>query len=163
MMSLLTLVCSPYRASDPRQGHRNRLYARLALRHSIFMGELPHAPHVEYPEVLDDNHPSERERGMHLSLDFLHRAERIAIYGDLGISDGMAREIRTARVMQKEILYRSIHQWHPRQNPDSYKQAGNMDRILWPKRWEDWLDSVDTYWKSQGEMSRPLLTSLAER
>jgi hypothetical protein len=72
---------------------RNTYYARAAMLDSLLLGEAPYASHLLYTQVLDDDKPDERERGMSagiaLSESLLARDAVHAFYVDLGWSGGM--------------------------------------------------------------------------
>lgn len=100
-------LCSPLRAPDSRGLRKHLSYARQAMKHSISLGEAPYAPHLLYPQVLDDNEADERDLGFKLGNAWLTRCEALVIYGDLGISSGMAVEITLAASLKipAEIRY----------------------------------------------------------
>lgn len=54
------------------------------------------APHLLYPQILNDSVPEEREIGIHLGLEILERCEELWICGDQ-MSAGMKREAAYAK------------------------------------------------------------------
>jgi hypothetical protein len=83
-------------------------YARRCLRDSLDRGEAPFASHLLYTQVLDDNLPSEREKGLLAGEAWLSAVEASVVYTDLGISDGMKRGIRAAASLGILIEFRTI-------------------------------------------------------
>lgn len=101
----LIYVASPY-AGDIEQ---NTEFARKACRHVMNEGHAFFAPHLLYPQLLDDSNPQERQAGLDMGLAMLLRCDELWCYGDR-ISHGMHLEIEEAvrigipvcRVMEQE-------------------------------------------------------------
>lgn len=87
---------------------RNREYARKCLAHSLSLGEAPFAPHLIYPQVLDDEVPAERESGIAAGFAWLDICRGIVVYDDLGISSGMQAEMDRAKVLGKYVITRKL-------------------------------------------------------
>ena len=87
----LIYVASPY-AGDIEQ---NTEYARRACRHVMNEGHAFFAPHLLYPQLLDDSKPQERQIGLDMGLSMLPRCDELWCYGDR-ISHGMHLEIEEA-------------------------------------------------------------------
>ena len=87
---------------------RNVEYARRALKDSLNRGEAPFASHLLYPSVLDDTILTERERGLSAAMDWLDACDGVAVYQDYGVSRGMSRAIRRAKLKEKLLVYRKI-------------------------------------------------------
>lgn len=85
-------IVSPY-AGDVEA---NKAYARACVRDSISRGEAPFAPHLMYPEVLDDRDPAQRGLGMALGHVWLQQCDVVAVYRDHDISPGMHADIHIA-------------------------------------------------------------------
>lgn len=100
-------VCSPLRGD---RGKYSR-YLEAALTDSWRRGEAPFAPHAMYPHYLNDECRTQRELGIYSGLAWLECAELVAVYIDLGISDGMARERNDALAHMIDIEYRSLPEW----------------------------------------------------
>lgn len=91
-------IASPLAPRDGRIMADNLDYARAAMRDSLKRGESPLAPHLLYPQLLDDADPDERALGMKCGLEWLNACELLAIYADHGVSSGMAAEIKHAEL-----------------------------------------------------------------
>ncbi len=86
----------------------NLAYAKRALRDSISRGEAPFASHLLYTQVLDDLLPAERQLGIHAGLTWLDQAETMAVYLDLGLSQGMKIGIAAALIAGIPVEYRRL-------------------------------------------------------
>ena len=84
-------ICSPYRGNVKENVERAK---RLA-RNAALEGCLVIAPHLLYPQFLDDGNASEREIGLNSGLKLLEFCDEVRVAeGD--ISHGMSREIARA-------------------------------------------------------------------
>ncbi|WP_312102479.1 DUF7768 domain-containing protein [Pygmaiobacter massiliensis] len=98
-------VASPY-AGDIQ---KNTEFAKRACRHVMNEGYAFFAPHLLYPNLLDDSLPQERQLGIDMGLAMLEHCDELWCYGDR-ISRGMMQEIAEAdslgipvrRVMEQE-------------------------------------------------------------
>ena len=100
------IVESPY-AGDIE---RNIKYARKALADCFNRGEAPFASHLLYtqPQVLDDNIPKERAKGISAGFSWGLAADYVVVYADLGISSGMKKAIIFYEKLGIEIRYRKL-------------------------------------------------------
>ena len=87
----LIYVASPY-AGDIK---KNIDFAKRACRHVMSEGHAFFAPHLLYPQLLDDANPRERQAGLDMGLAILPRCDELWCYGDR-ISLGMHFEIEEA-------------------------------------------------------------------
>lgn len=104
----LVVIESPYAANSIEESRRNADYLRKAMRHSIFHGEAPFASHMIYTQVLDDKIAGERATGIEMGFAWGENADLIAIYTDLGITDGMRRGIAHYESLGIPIEYRTV-------------------------------------------------------
>ena len=86
-------ICSPYAGDVSANAEKARRYLRFA----IDRGTIPFAPHLLYPQVLDDGDPEERALGVFFGLVWLGRCHELWVFGSV-CSPGMAMEIRKAEV-----------------------------------------------------------------
>jgi hypothetical protein len=98
------IVLSPYKGAR----HDNVTYARRVLLDSLKRGEAPFASHLLYTQVLEDNIPADRVRGLSCESAWLEVADLVACYTDRGISDGMQYALDQARGT-KPVEYRSLN------------------------------------------------------
>jgi len=104
------IIESPYAAATPELIAANVEYARACVRDSLGRGEAPIASHLLYtqPGVLRDEVPEERQAGIDAGLAWRCVAHASVVYGDLGISKGMAYGIKAAEADGIPVEYRSI-------------------------------------------------------
>lgn len=107
------LIESPYAAPSASGRGANQLYGRAALRDSLLRGESPMASHMLYAQtfVLDDDDPDEHALGMAAGFSWLPLVEKVVVYVDRGISEGMREGIRRARELGVTVEERSIAEW----------------------------------------------------
>ena len=84
METRMIYICSPYAGNT----EENTAFARQACGYAIRQGAVPLAPHLLYPQILNDSVPEEREIGI--------RLEELWICGDR-MSAGMKRETAYAK------------------------------------------------------------------
>lgn len=91
-------ICSPYRPigdtaeERERDLQQNRQLASLACGYATSNGYMPMAPHLFFPVFLSDDDPEEREKGIHLGLEWLEECDELWVVGNR-ITEGMKREI----------------------------------------------------------------------
>lgn len=90
---------------------RNLRYVRAAMHDCIVNHhEAPYASHALYTQegVLDDDIEAERWLGIHAGFVWRKLAKKTIVYGDFGISKGMAYGIEHAEANGHEIVYRHL-------------------------------------------------------
>lgn len=87
----LVFVCSPF-AGDVEQ---NIINARRYCDYAVRQNAIPFAPHLLYPQFMDDSDPADRELGIFFGLILLTKCDEIWVFGNT-ISDGMRQEITEA-------------------------------------------------------------------
>ena len=96
-------ICSPYRGDRDR----NADYLAACMADSLSRGEAPFAPHGLYPAFLNDENHDERAQGIACGLAWLNATDLVAVYDDLGISQGMRAEILHAQQWGIAVEHRS--------------------------------------------------------
>jgi len=99
------VIESPFGGPDRE---RNIEYARACLKDSLDRGEAPFASHLLYTQVLDDDDPRQRDRGIRAGFEVAYNADLTAIYTDLGMTDGMHEGHNNALLEMRPIEYRSL-------------------------------------------------------
>ena len=94
----LIYVASPY-AGDVE---KNVAYAKWVCREIAEHGYAFVAPHLIYPEILDDAVPEERQAGIKMGLTLLQRCDELWAFGPV-VSSGMQREIAEAERLRIPI------------------------------------------------------------
>ena len=93
-------ICSPYRSyqKDPagrdKEIGRNLKLARKGCRIAVERGFIPVAPHLFFPQFL--NEETERDVGIDMGMELLKNCDEVWVLGRT-VSDGMAGEIAFAR------------------------------------------------------------------
>ena len=99
-------ICSPYRADTEEEWAWNIQVAEALCKFAIRKKKVPIAPHLYFPQFLDDSDAEQRELGMAMGLAMLEDCSEVWVSGDR-ISEGMAVEI--ARANELEIPIRIKH------------------------------------------------------
>lgn len=89
-LRLKAYICSPYR-DNPEE---NRQKALQYCRKAFDEGYLPIAPHVYFPQFLDEN--TEREQGLEMALQLLLECQEIWVFGPK-VTEEMEIEINFAK------------------------------------------------------------------
>lgn len=85
-------ICSPYAGNI----EENIRFARAACRYAAKQGFTPVAPHLLYPQFLNDAVPAERDAGMRMGLRLLSACDELWCCGPR-ISAGMEQELAEAK------------------------------------------------------------------
>ena len=97
----IVYICSPYRGDTEKNVEKARQYSRFAIESKA----IPIAPHLLYPQFMDDSNPEERYLATHtINYVLVGKCQEMWIFGD-DISEGMAREIALAERRGKKIRY----------------------------------------------------------
>lgn len=96
----IVYICSPY-AGDVE---RNTAAARRYCRFAADRGYIPIAPHLLYPQFLDDDDPNERELGLFFGNALMGKCAEVWVFGSR-ISAGMRAEIRHAGRKGRRLRY----------------------------------------------------------
>ena len=105
----LIYICSPYRPRADNEKERaieleqNLKVARDACTLAAYRGHIPVAPHLYFPQFLDDNKPIERYCGTNMGLELLGSCTELWIITPR-ISEGMSAEIKAARKKNIPVL-----------------------------------------------------------
>lgn len=84
---------------------RNISVAALLCLFASKDGVAPFAPHLLYPQFLDDSTPADRVMGIRSGMSFLSTCEEMWVYTGLGISEGMRLEIIAANAMGVKVVF----------------------------------------------------------
>jgi hypothetical protein len=85
-----------------RGSHRRSVGRRFWWR-AVERGYAPFAPHLLYPQFVDDGLPEEREAGIACGLAFMAVCGEVWAYVGEGVSDGMHREMAHAQRLGKPL------------------------------------------------------------
>lgn len=92
----LIFVSSPYAPRGLWTKADNVELARKLCRAVVLFGHIPIAPHLIYPQFLNDDNQVERDMGMMASLSLIPLCDELWYYSDRGISKGMEAELQKA-------------------------------------------------------------------
>ena len=87
----LVYIASPYAGDTESNVQRAQGYCRFAVTKNC----IPIAPHLHYPQFMDDSDGEQRELGVFFALVLLGKCDELWIFGDR-VSNGMSQEIRKA-------------------------------------------------------------------
>lgn len=96
----LVYVCSPFSGDVEYNIEQARKYSRFAFENQT----IPIAPHLLFPQFLDDTNPKEREAAMHFDYVLLGKCKEIWVFGGI-ITKGMEHEIRVAKKRRQKIRW----------------------------------------------------------
>ena len=96
----LVYICSPHSGDTEANVELARQFCGLA----VSAGKIPFAPHLHYPQFMDDADPDQRELAMFFNRVLLAKCE--ALWAYVGhVSPGMRLEIGWARDLELPIKY----------------------------------------------------------
>ena len=78
--------------------------ARRYSRYAVDKGYIPIAPHLLFPQFLDDHNPEERELGLFFGNALMRKSAEVWVFGSR-ISSGMEAEIKRAKWKGYHLRY----------------------------------------------------------
>ena len=104
-----TIVESPFAGNV----EKNLAFLRAIMRSCLLNGEAPYASHGLYtqPGVLDDTKPEERRLGMEAGFAWSEVAQKINVYSNYGLSDGMLKGIERHKSNGKIVEVKLLEGW----------------------------------------------------
>lgn len=96
----IVYVCSPFSGAQERNSENARRYCRFV----VDAGYVPFAPHLLYPQFMEESVPAERELALFMGIVMLTKCAEIWVFGER-VSKGMAQEIRKAENRRMIIRY----------------------------------------------------------
>ena len=88
----LIYVCSPYRGDV----ERNLAYARVLTKFALNNSYIPITPHLYLTQVLEEDDPEQRKKGMAAGKELLKQCRYILVGSKYGFTEGMLEEIHIA-------------------------------------------------------------------
>jgi len=88
----IAYVCSPFAGAKKLNTKKAREYSRTIFDH----GYTPIAPHLLFPQFLDDDIPEERSEAMRMNNVLIRKSHIMFVCGD-NISEGMKSEMIYAK------------------------------------------------------------------
>lgn len=96
----LVYICSPFSGDIDGNTQKARRYCRFAVRN----GCIPLAPHLLFPQFMDDTKPTERNLALFMDIVLLGKCDQLWVFGKK-ISARMAAEIGKAEKKNMTIRY----------------------------------------------------------
>lgn len=85
-------ICSPFRGNIEENKKAAQFYAKIV----IGTGRVPIAPHLYFPQFLDEDNPNERMNGIEMGLELMDACDEVYLFG-FNITEGMKFELDHAR------------------------------------------------------------------
>ena len=96
----IVYICSPYAGDIEANVAAAKRYSRFAVE----KGYIPIAPHLLFPQFMNDEDPTERELGLFFGNAIMSKCSEVWVFGST-ISNGMAAEIKRARRKNYRLHY----------------------------------------------------------
>lgn len=96
----IVYICSPYAGNI----EANIAAAQRYSRHAVDIGYIPIAPHLLFPQFMNDTDPKEREMGLFFGNALMSKCSEVWVFGST-ISAGMEAEIKRARWKNYRLRY----------------------------------------------------------
>lgn len=93
-------ICSPYAGDIEKNVKAAQRYSRFAVN----KGFIPIAPHLLFPQFLNDGIPEERQLGLLFGNALMSKCTEVWVFGST-ISSGMAAEIKRAKWKNYRLRY----------------------------------------------------------
>ena len=100
----LVYICSPYSSDVERNTKRAREFCCFA----VARGAIPFAPHLLFPQFMNDNHPEERELAMRFNKILQGKCDEVWVLGSY-LSEGMRRELALASKRNQPIHWFDVN------------------------------------------------------
>lgn len=94
----LVYICSPFSGDISGNIERTKKYSRYAVDSKA----IPIAPHLLFPQFMDDD--AERELALFMDMVLLGKCEELWVFGEL-VTEGMSAEIAKAKRKNMKIRY----------------------------------------------------------
>lgn len=88
----LVYICSPLSG----EVERNQAEARRYCRYAVENGAIPLAPHLYFPQFMNDAAPAERNLALFMDIVLLSKCAELWVFGET-VSKGMSIEIEKAK------------------------------------------------------------------
>lgn len=96
----LIFICSPYAGDIKGNTERAREYSRFAVSKNC----IPIAPHLLFPQFMEEDDPAQRSLGIFFGLVLQSKCREVWVFGRT-ISKGMAVEIEKAKERKLPVRY----------------------------------------------------------
>lgn len=96
----IVYICSPYAGETESNIKAAQKYSRFAVN----KGYIPIAPHLLFPQFMNDADPKERELGLFFGNALMSKCSEVWVFGST-ISAGMSAEIKRAKWKNYRLRY----------------------------------------------------------
>ena len=96
----IVYICSPYAGDVEKNVEAAQKYSRFA----VDKGYIPIAPHLLFPQFLNDANPKERQLGLFFGNALMSKCAEVWVFGS-HISPGMEAEIKRAKWKSYRLRY----------------------------------------------------------
>lgn len=96
----IVYICSPYAGEIEKNVKAAQEYSRFAVE----KGYIPIAPHLLFPQFLNDANPKERQLGLFFGNALMSKCSEVWVFGNR-ISAGMEAEINHAKWKNYRLRY----------------------------------------------------------
>lgn len=96
----IVYICSPFSGAVDENIAAAQRYSRFAVDN----GYIPFAPHLLFPQFLDDSNPKERQLGLFFGNALMSKCAEVWVFGSI-ISAGMEAEIKRAKWKDYRLRY----------------------------------------------------------
>lgn len=96
----LVYICSPLSGDVEANTERAKAFCRFALE----QGQIPLAPHLLFPQFMNDDVPAERELAIFMDVVLLGKCSELWVLGET-VSEGMQTEIDVAKKRRQPIRW----------------------------------------------------------
>ena len=93
-------ICSPFRGDMEGNARKAAAYSRMACEE----GYLPIAPHLLFPQFLNEGIEEERQLGIAMGMELLNTCDEVWVFGEA--TEGMAAEIAHATAQGKKVIFK---------------------------------------------------------
>ncbi len=100
----MAYICSPLSGDIAANQEKARRYCRFA----VDSGYIPLAPHLYFPQFMDDSNRAERDLALFMDLVLLSKCAELWVFGET-ISRGMSIEIEKARRKNQTIRWFTVN------------------------------------------------------
>lgn len=96
----LVFICSPFAGDVVGNTEKARSYSRFAVTRNC----IPVAPHLLFPQFMDDSDPYQRDLAIFMGLVFLSKCLELWVFGET-VTAGMSVELAKAKQRDIRIRY----------------------------------------------------------
>jgi len=97
----MVYICSPFSSGDKKQ---NIINTRRFCKYAVAQNCIPFAPHLLFPQFMDDSNPEERDAAFKMNNIMLGKCDELWVFGNR-YTEGMQREMKWAKRKKLHIRF----------------------------------------------------------